>query len=132
MVPKTLFKSRCQKIRIKLFVGKVPYKKTDQTPSKKCPARKYGIDMLTKKQSYKNTYGNTFKKVESERKRFQNARPKTIVQRNCPKNRWRSAIGIGAQPKACQTIAKQTGCQKHRQLSKTEKVGMDVLLRNVP
>ena len=40
--------------------------------------------MLIKKRMYKMIYQNTVKKLESEGKRYQNVRPKTIVQRNCP------------------------------------------------
>ena len=46
---------------------------------------------------------------------------KNIVQRSCPNHCWKSAIGKGAHLNSCQTMAKQTGRQKHLQIFKTKK-----------
>ena len=88
--------------------------------------------MLIKKRTYKIIYRNTVKKLETERKRYQNAPPKTIVGGNCPNYRWKTAIGKGARINACQTIAIQKVCQKYRQPMKLKEVGLDALPKTVP
>ena len=45
---------------------------------------------------------------------------KNIVQRSCENHCWKNAIGKGAHLISCQTMAKQTGCQKQRQRFKTK------------
>ena len=65
-------------------------------------------------------------------KQIKNYPAKTILQRSCLNHRRKNATEKRAHLNGCQTIAIQTGCQKHCQPLKSRKVGIDVFLRKAP